>query len=210
MKNANKLLAYEVGVDEAGRGPVIGPMVYCALAWPTLCWANFNYVDDNGKSLKKGKKKGELIRLKHGIKSDGMPIDVGAYYNTWKNIRSVYSRESQFDELRIKMLNEVFDDSKQLKENQRAEIFDRIEDCRLKGFLEFEKRVISPLEISELMTRDEPTNLNKMSHQAVVSMIQKLLDRGINVTRVFVDTVGPPEKYTDFLRSQFPNSRKSD
>lgn len=209
MKKANRMLGYEVGVDEAGRGPVVGPMVYSALAWPTLSWANFNFVDENGESLMKGKKQGNSTRMYGNFKSDRMPIDLGNYYNTWKNIRNVYSRESQFDELRRKMLAEVFDDSKQLKEAQREDIYDRIRDCQRSGFLHFENRVISALEISELMTRDQPTNLNKISHETVVELIQKLLEKGLNVTRVFVDTVGPPSKYADFLRSRFPDSSRS-
>jgi ribonuclease H2 subunit A len=138
-----------------------------------------------------------------------MPIDIGEYYNTWKNMKKVYSSERDFDKLREQMTSEIFDDSKQLKAFHRESILERINECKAKGYLIHETRVISALEISELMTRDKPTNLNKMSHETVVLLIKRLLTHGINITRVFVDTVGPPAKYEKFLESQFPGSSKS-
>ena len=133
-----------------------------------------------------------------GVRTDKMPISLPTYYNIWKDIKKVYEREEQFKPLRETITSEVFDDSKQLRESDREKIFNRIRECKKKGFLNFVSKVISPLEISELMTRDEKTNLNKMSHDTVVKLIRSLLNQGINVKRVFVDTVGPPIKFENF------------
>ena len=53
---------YGIGVDEAGRGPVIGPLVVCALAIPM---ADYPILEEmrvaDSKSLSK-KKRGEMSR----------------------------------------------------------------------------------------------------------------------------------------------------
>jgi ribonuclease H2 subunit A len=134
-----------------------------------------------------------------------MPIDVGEYYDNWRDIKGIYETRSELEGLRKQMLKEVFDDSKQLKEHDREFIYTRIEECRNKGFLKYKTRVLTSLEISELMMREEGVNLNKMSHQTIINLIRQFLQEGLNVTRVFVDTVGPPQKLEKYLTDEFPN-----
>lgn len=46
-------LEFELGIDEAGRGPVMGPMVYSALWWPKLFKDKFAELGfEDSKTLK--------------------------------------------------------------------------------------------------------------------------------------------------------------
>lgn len=40
---------------------------------------------------------------------------------------------------------------------------------------------------------------------SAISLIKKSLEMGANITEVYVDTVGPPEKYQMKLSEIFPN-----
>lgn len=129
-----------VGVDEAGRGPVLGPMVY------GICFCPVN---------------------KHSeLKASGVA------------------------------------DSKTLTEEQREKIFGIIhENCDYVGW---SVEVISPLYISNCMYKRPKVSLNEVSHNAAIGLIKRAIAAGVNVSEVYVDTVGPPEKYQAKLQEIFP------
>ncbi|KAJ3290185.1 Ribonuclease H2 subunit A [Borealophlyctis nickersoniae] len=129
-----------LGVDEAGRGPVLGPMVYAV-----------SYV----------------------------PV----------------SRKQDLGEV-------GFADSKQLKEHDRDTLFDAL---RTKAdWIGWAVHCCSPQDISECMLRRVKYNLNQLAHETTIQLIRQTIARGVMVTEVFVDTVGPPDSYQKKLESVFP------
>ncbi|CAG0914850.1 unnamed protein product [Notodromas monacha] len=139
-----------LGVDEAGRGPVLGPMVYGIAYCPV----------DKDEELKS--------------------LDVA--------------------------------DSKTLKLEEREAIFERI---NASSFVGWGIHILSPITISNAMLSRSKCNLNTLSHDAAIGLIQAALDAGVRVKQVFVDTVGPPEKYQEKLSKLFPGiqvqvSKKAD
>ncbi|CAJ0825203.1 19487_t:CDS:2, partial [Entrophospora sp. SA101] len=58
-------------------------------------------------------------------------------------------------------------------------------------------------------------NLNAQAHETTIQLIQQVLDQGVNLTEIYVDTVGPPDSYQKKLSSNFPSinitvSKKAD
>ncbi len=132
-----------LGIDEAGRGPVLGPMVYACAFCP---------VEDHG------------------------------------------------DEGRLRSLG--VDDSKALTEEQRESLLAKL--TAASEFVGWAVSVLSPDFISTGMHRRGKYNLNAMSHDAAIELIEVALARGVRVAKVFVDTVGPPDKYKAKLQAVFP------
>uniref|UniRef100_A0A7S1GIL2 Ribonuclease n=1 Tax=Cyclophora tenuis TaxID=216820 RepID=A0A7S1GIL2_CYCTE len=65
-------------------------------------------------------------------------------------------------------------------------------------------RVLHASEISRNMLRyPQPYNLNAMSHDAAMEMIQSVLDAGVKIDTCYVDTVGIPESYRSKLDRAF-------
>lgn len=132
-----------LGVDEAGRGPVLGPMVYGIAFCP--------------------------ISKQSHLKTLGCA------------------------------------DSKQLTEEQRDKIFVSAnqEDYATES-IGWAVDVISPNEISTSMLRRVKRSLNEVSMESAISLIKRAIELEVNVAEVYVDTVGPPEKYQAKLKAIFP------
>ncbi|KAL9926422.1 ribonuclease H2 subunit A [Glossina fuscipes fuscipes] len=132
-----------LGVDEAGRGPVLGPMVY-----------GIAYCPLNSKQIL---------------------TDLGCA------------------------------DSKELTEEKRDVIFDNINTqpyaCSCIGWA---VEIISPNVISNNMLGRKKCSLNEISMTAAIDLIHAALEAGVNIAEVYVDTVGPPEKYQEKLQKIFP------
>lgn len=105
-------------------------------------------------------------------------------------------------------------DSKQLDDATRERLFEKMrkaEPLRVGWAL----TVISPEELSWKMLDLNRTNLNEISHNAAIDLIRNTIARGINVTEVYVDTVGDPKRYQFKLQRLFPKvsitvSKKAD
>jgi ribonuclease H2 subunit A len=55
------------------------------------------------------------------------------------------------------------------------------------------------------MLRRNKYSLNAISHDSAIGLVRKALAANVNVTEVYVDTVGPPEKYQEMLSNIFPS-----
>ena len=130
-----------LGIDEAGRGPVLGPMVYGISFCPV----------EKNKDLK----------------------DLGV------------------------------DNSKALTEEQREKLLDKLNDNS--DYIGWAIHILSPGYLSKSMFRRGKYNLNSMSHDTAIGLVKSAIEKGVRVAEVYVDTVGPPEKYQAKLEGIFPD-----
>lgn len=127
------------GIDEAGRGPVLGPMVY------TICYCPSSFSSS--------------------LASFGV------------------------------------DDSKALTPERRKSILCAME---REDNIGWKVASISPQEISHSMNSRNVVNLNLLAHQTMVTLIQSVVDAGVQLATLYVDTVGTPESLERYLVRIFP------
>ncbi|GAP90095.1 putative ribonuclease h2 subunit a [Rosellinia necatrix] len=140
-----------LGVDEAGRGPVLGPMVYGVFYLPAAA---------------------------------SEPLLKGAHH---------------------------FDDSKVLTPAVRSSLMAAL--CRagtdLHGACGWAVSSLSARDIGAGMLRPGGAayNLNAQAMDATAALVQGVLDRGVNLREVYVDTIGQPAAYQRRLERLFPTLR---
>lgn len=97
-------------------------------------------------------------------------------------------------------------DSKQLTEEKREIIFNDINTKEYaKEAVGWAVEVISPNDISRSMLRRAKRSLNEVSMDSAIALINQAVEIGVNIAEVYVDTVGPPEKYEAKLSVLFPD-----
>lgn len=97
-------------------------------------------------------------------------------------------------------------DSKQLTEEKRQVIF---QDMNGKDYAKeamgWAVHVISPDTISRSMYKRTKHSLNEVSMESAIGLIRRAQELNVNIAEVYVDTVGPPEKYQEKLSRIFPD-----
>lgn len=138
-----------LGVDEAGRGPVLGAMVYGI----SYCFVEYQ----------------DHLKKKYG-----------------------------------------FADSKTLQDSKRQDLFKLIdkEEHELNKNVGWATCTMTAKDISNGMLRSVlgagSYNLNEQAHDTTIRLIKEVLQRGVNVREILVDTVGPPASYQAKLKGIFP------
>ena len=93
-------------------------------------------------------------------------------------------------------------DSKTLNEEQRDRLFGKLD--ALKDLVGWAVEIIAPGAICDSMFKRQKYSLNEVSYDSAIGLVRRALSLNVNVTSVFVDTVGPPDKYQAKLTALFP------
>lgn len=113
-----------------------------------------------------------------------------------------YCREDYKDTL----AQQGFDDSKVLSHIVRSNLLERMCQEDSAANIGWGVHSLSAQDISSGMLRPKGSvyNLNSQAHDTTINLIQQVLDKGVNLSHVYVDTVGPPASYQAKLSRQFP------
>lgn len=100
-----------------------------------------------------------------------------------------------------------FDDSKALTPSTRSHLLQTL--CTpttdLHVHVGWATRTLSARAISSAQLKPSgASNLNAQAMDATIALIQQILDLGVNVREIYIDTIGPPASYQKRLERIFP------
>ena len=100
-----------------------------------------------------------------------------------------------------------FDDSKALTPAVRSDLMTKIcnSSTDLYQHCGWATRIMSARDISAGQLKPAATyNLNAQAHDVTIDLIRQVIDSGVNIREIYVDTVGPPASYQAKLERLFP------
>jgi ribonuclease HII len=89
-------------------------------------------------------------------------------------------------------LRREFADSKTLSEEKRERLFEQLKRDESIGYIAVST---SAREISNQMLARDVVSLNNIAAEDTFQLIDEALERGVNLTEVYVDTVGDADRY---------------
>ncbi|CAD5115507.1 DgyrCDS4474 [Dimorphilus gyrociliatus] len=108
--------------------------------------------------------------------------------------------------------NMSFADSKTLNEQQRDDLMQELMKATDYGYL---VHALSSRFISNSMLGRTKYNLNALSHDTAIGLVERAIQNGVQIDELYVDTVGDPTKYEQKLKNIWPDiditvSKKAD
>ena len=105
-----------------------------------------------------------------------------------------------------------FDDSKVLTPAVRLSLMKELctKETELHDNCGYATSSLSPLSISSGMlkaSKSQIYNLNQQAMDATIALIKGIYERGVNVTDIFIDTIGQPAAYQKKLERVFPTAK---
>lgn len=99
-----------------------------------------------------------------------------------------------------------FDDSKVLSHVVRSNLLQRMCEEESAANIGWGVHSLSAQDISSGMLRPKGSvyNLNSQAHDTTIALIRQVLEKGVTLSHVYVDTVGPPASYQAKLSRTFP------
>src|SRR5579871_577240 len=102
-----------------------------------------------------------------------------------------------------------FADSKVLTPQIRSDLLEEL--CspsseHLFNSVGWSTRIMTARDISAAMLSPTGYNLNAQAHDTTIALVRDIINQGVNITEIYVDTVGPEATYQAKLQNHFPGA----